>query len=297
MLKLSVILCAHNPRADYLEETVASLRCQKIEPDLVEFVLVDNGSDPEIASSFVDGFPYAARIVKESELGLTHARLRGILESKGELLVFVDDDNVLNENYLLRMQDKFSSNRLLGCAGGTITPRFESEPPDEWRPLTSCLALRNVESISITNQFIPALAPYGAGMGLRRIVAEEYLRSVESEPWRKELGRKGQSLASAEDIDITCTACDLGLACGLFPDLTLMHLIPANRTQPDYLKRLALGIAQSNFLLRRYRNLPGGTLKAICKEAFFAILRGKQLKKKSLFIRGKLRGWRLSRQG
>ena len=33
-------------------------------------------------------------------LGLTPARLRGIRESRGELLVFVDDDNVLERDYL-----------------------------------------------------------------------------------------------------------------------------------------------------------------------------------------------------
>ena len=40
------------------------------------------------------------RVVREDRLGLTHARTRGIEESSGEVILFVDDDNILREDYL-----------------------------------------------------------------------------------------------------------------------------------------------------------------------------------------------------
>ena len=40
------------------------------------------------------------RHVREDELGLTPARLRGVAEAVAELLVFVDDDNILDPDYL-----------------------------------------------------------------------------------------------------------------------------------------------------------------------------------------------------
>ena len=296
MAKISAILCAHNSRPDYLDETLASLRTQDIASESVEFILVDNGSEPPMEVSLIENFPYPARIVRETTLGLTPARVKGIHESKGDLLVFVDDDNVLIPNYLSLMLRYFEANEILGCAGGTIEPRFEKEPPEAWRGVTSCLALRTVKTVRITNVFEAAAMPYGAGMGIRRGVAQHYADSLKKEAWRSQLDRRGASLASAGDVDMACTACDLGLACGLFPDLSLIHLIPARRTEPEYLQRLALGISQSNFLLRRYRKLPGGTLPSIIKEAIFSILRGKDMKKKSLFLRGKFLAWRMSRQ-
>ena len=37
------------------------------------------------------------RVVREERLGLTHARLRGHAEASGKILVFVDDDNLLDD--------------------------------------------------------------------------------------------------------------------------------------------------------------------------------------------------------
>jgi glycosyltransferase involved in cell wall biosynthesis len=42
------------------------------------------------------------RHVREDEIDVTAARMRGIRESSGDLLVFVDDDNVLAPDFLKR---------------------------------------------------------------------------------------------------------------------------------------------------------------------------------------------------
>lgn len=38
-----------------------------------------------------------------------------------------------------------------------------------------------------------------------------------------------------EDLDLAMTSYDLGLGTGLFPELKLIHLIPASRVSPKYL--------------------------------------------------------------
>ena len=40
------------------------------------------------------------RVISETKQGLTPARLRGIVESKNELICFIDDDNFVEENFL-----------------------------------------------------------------------------------------------------------------------------------------------------------------------------------------------------
>src|ERR1700674_5079960 len=97
---LSVILCAHNPRPDYLRRALDSLRSQTIQPDRWEFLLVDNASQDKLADMWDVSWHPRARHVREDELGLTAARLRGITESSGDLLVFIDDDNVLAADFL-----------------------------------------------------------------------------------------------------------------------------------------------------------------------------------------------------
>ena len=48
----------------------------------------------------------------------------------GEILIFVDDDNVLDPNYLSRAAQLASNWPILGAWGaGLILPEFEVEPP------------------------------------------------------------------------------------------------------------------------------------------------------------------------
>lgn len=126
----SLILCTHNPRRDYLDATIAGLRGQTLPCDQWEFLLIDNASSPErLPTANLDWNPNA-RLVHEDELGLTPARLRGIQESKGDLLVFVDDDNILDPNYL-ETALRIASSALPGSWSGQCRPVFD-EPPPEW---------------------------------------------------------------------------------------------------------------------------------------------------------------------
>lgn len=50
---LSVILCTHNPRPDYIQRVVAALRAQTLGVDQWELLVVDNASTVPV-SSLVD---------------------------------------------------------------------------------------------------------------------------------------------------------------------------------------------------------------------------------------------------
>jgi glycosyltransferase involved in cell wall biosynthesis len=106
---LSVIICTHNPRADYFAKALAGLRAQ--EPLAVgqrwELLIIDNASDPSLASQIDLSWHPDARIVQEPRLGLTFARLRGCEEARNAILVFVDDDNILAPDYLRRAVERF----------------------------------------------------------------------------------------------------------------------------------------------------------------------------------------------
>src|SRR5277367_5769846 len=98
--EISVIVCTHNPRADYLRRTLDALREQNFPLNKWELLLIDNASEKPLAEVYDLSWHPQGRHVRELELGLTAARVRGIRESNGGLLVFVDDDNVLAPDYL-----------------------------------------------------------------------------------------------------------------------------------------------------------------------------------------------------
>src|SRR5712691_6902938 len=96
----SVIICTHNPRMDYLARVLTALKEQTRSKELWELLFIDNASDEPLAGRVYLSWQPNAKHVRETAIGLTSARIRGINESRGNLLVFVDDDNVLDRDYL-----------------------------------------------------------------------------------------------------------------------------------------------------------------------------------------------------
>src|SRR5438045_2554303 len=90
MSDISVVICTHNPRPDYLRRVLEALRNQTLPKKQWELLLIDNASSEPVAGNWDLKWHPNARHIGEYELGLTPARLRGIKESCGELLVFVD---------------------------------------------------------------------------------------------------------------------------------------------------------------------------------------------------------------
>jgi glycosyltransferase involved in cell wall biosynthesis len=236
---LSVAICTHNPRRDFLERTLAGLRAQTLATAEWEFLLVDNGSKKESLREGDWQWHPTGQLLVEPKLGLTHARIAAMTAARADLLVFVDDDNILAADYLANCLEVGRNWPQLGIWGGSITPEFEV-PPAEWtKPYWYCLACREVLAPRWTNQTTtPDMVPFGAGFCLRRVVWETYLRNVVDDPHRLALGRTGGSLASAEDVDLWYECLGLGLGAGLFPQMRLIHLIPPNRLDPAYLLRL-----------------------------------------------------------
>jgi glycosyltransferase involved in cell wall biosynthesis len=102
-LNLSVVICSHNPRPDYLARVLAALQAQTLPLADWELLLIDNASAEPLEGRFDLSWHPNARHVREEVLGLTPARLRGIAEAASPLLVFVDDDNVLSSDYLAQV--------------------------------------------------------------------------------------------------------------------------------------------------------------------------------------------------
>jgi len=86
--------------------------------------------------------------------------------------------------------------------------------------------------------------PYGTGLTIRRQVMERYYSEVKSGSFSS-TGRQGKSLSSGEDNQIVWEAIKMGCAAGISPSLVITHLIPARKSNLDYVKRLNFGTASS----------------------------------------------------
>lgn len=247
---ITVVIPTRNPHPGRLTCTLAGLAAQTLPRAAWETVLVDNGSEPALPDTTVAALPSTKRVVREASIGLTPARLAGIRAAQGDVLVFVDDDNVLDPGYLAAAAECFGSRPSLGAAGGPVVPEWESSPPAWTREFHGLLALRDLSSETKIAKGgphapWPDFAPVGAGLAVRRTYAMAYAQAVERDPRRRQLDRSGVSLASGGDNDLVFTTLHAGGDVGYFPNLRLRHLIPSSRLAPAYLARLHRGIMRT----------------------------------------------------
>jgi glycosyltransferase involved in cell wall biosynthesis len=249
---ISVLLCTHNPRPDYLRRVFDALKAQTMPLDQWELILIDNASTDLLAKTWDLSWHPRGRHVREDEIGLTAARLRGIKEAGGEFLVFVDDDNLLSPDFLLQAVALFARHTYLSVIGaGILEPEFEAQPPPELIPHLALLALRSVPSPRWSNSAQNSdCIPWGAGLCVTRRIANVYQELVDSLKVTQVLDRRGHRLFCGGDDLFAWAAARKGEGFGLFPELRITHLILAKRLKQDYFLRLKHDHSFSHGVLR-----------------------------------------------
>jgi glucosyl-dolichyl phosphate glucuronosyltransferase len=259
---ISVIVCTYN-RDKYLNETLDHLSNQSLSPSNYEIILIDNNSSdntPEICLNFAKNHPKVNfKYFKEISQGLSWARNRGINESTGELLVFIDDDAMCDFNYLEEIKKFFATNKDYKAGGGLITPKYEMEKP-KWMS-SFMLSLVSAIDLGKRNKVFPSNKyPIGANMFFTKEVFKKY------GAFNTELGRKGQELLGGEEKDLFNRMKKSGEKFIYLAFAKVNHIIPEKRLSLDYIFTLGKGIGKSEVL--RYRSQNKHMINLIVKELF-----------------------------
>ena len=248
---VSVIICSHNPRPDYLARVLESLKAQTLARAEWELLLVDNASSRRLADSWDLSWHPCHAHVREDELGLTPARLRGIREASGSLLLFLDDDNLPAPDYLERAVMIERMYPYLGVVGaGVLEPEFEIAPLPELVPLLGRLALRTSSGhLWTSNPKVEQCVPWGAGLCVTRPIAAAYVQIIERLKISHVLDRHGERLFCGGDDLFSWVSARNGSGFGVFPELRITHLIGAHRLTRSYFLRLVHDHAYSHGIL------------------------------------------------
>jgi len=266
---VSVILCTHNPDRKLLDWALDSL-VRQTQRDF-QTVIVDNNSNPPLDEGGLRaGHPLELRVIREPRQGLTAARCAGIAAASGALIVFVDDDNHLDPDYIEQAVRIAHSQPAIGHFGGIARAALASPIPEWKRKLLPYLGVRDhgPEPITSTADHWGRWEPIGAGMVTRREVALHFAAWVHECRESERLGRNGTGLMSGEDSLMARAASRLGYACSYQPALKLTHFVKPRRLRPATLARTLEGHGRSYVVLERVlgRAVPRPSFHWICEQ-------------------------------
>ena len=240
---ISVIICTYN-RDKYIYNVLKSIAQGSLGANGYEIVLIDNNCTDRTRTEverFCADFPdVTLNYYVETNQGLSHARNRGIRESKGDILVYVDDDATVNTEYLATYAGWFAAHPETDAAGGPIIPHYETGAEPKWMTyFIKCLLTGYINLGEKARPFPGDKYPGGGNAAYRSSVFEKVgLYNVN-------LGRNGDSLGGGEEKDIFDKMKRLGMQFVYLPDAILYHSIPDYKLEPNYFDRLTRGIGQS----------------------------------------------------
>jgi len=256
---LSIIVCTYN-REKYIGECLSRLAKQDIDQSTYEVLIINNQSTDHtqaVIDKIITQYPKINfRSFIEENQGHTYARNRGIIEAKGNLLSFIDDDAFVQTDYCKEIIKFFKTHEKISAIGGRIIPKYEkTEPP--WMskyllPLVAAIDLGNLPKPFKGNKF-----PIGANMAFRKSIFEKY------GVFDVNLGRRGAGLEGGDEKEMFIRLKRGGEKIFYVPEVVVKHIIPGSRIEKSYIMGLAKGVGTSERKRLSKEGLKGMVIKII----------------------------------
>jgi glycosyltransferase involved in cell wall biosynthesis len=225
----TVALCTHD-HADRLVRTLADLRKLHMPEAPWELLIVDNACSDATPSllareQWLTG--WKVRVVREEKLGLSNARNCALREAQGDYLIFVDDDEAPEPDWL-RAFERLIRDRAPDAFGGPIEVLFEGERP-AW--LTDDL-LGFLGQLNRADTAVPLTEPStsfnGGNFGVRRTACGQV------GAFDPALGRKGADNTGGEEVDFYRRLLAGGFKVWWTPEAVIFHRIQATKLKRSY---------------------------------------------------------------
>ena len=231
---ISIVVCTFN-RAPVLQKMLDSFFRQKQVNEIRhELLIVDNNSSDDTALVVQEFLKEGnAKYFLEVNQGLSFARNRGVAESEGEIISFLDDDVLVHENWLSSVKACFDETDA-DIVWGKVALKFEV-PPEKWLGGLFRKCLSEVDLGPSREVLCNGDCLYGANLSFRKRVFDLV------GPFEVDAGRRGYELLSGEETHIVRRVIANRGKVLYDPDALVEHLIGAERLQWQYFARRADG--------------------------------------------------------
>ena len=230
--RFSVVIATFN-RATELRRTLESLKGLRTDRGW-ELIIVDNNSTDDTAGlvrDFAHRAPVPVRYVHETVQGRSAALNAGIQVAAGDVIVTTDDDVRVEPDWLERAGEALERLQC-GYIGGRVLPLWGGPRPvwlsERGGPHWAVIALLDYGPDPI--ELITRM-PLGVNMAFRREVFEI------AGGWDVRIGRKAGTLLGQEVREWCIRARARGIRGFYVPELTVRHVISADRLSKRYFRR------------------------------------------------------------
>lgn len=214
---ISVVVCTAGTRPRQLDACLLSL--SSLADDHFEIVVVDNSPTPSVRTDRLG--PARARYVHEPARGLDRARNRGIADSSGDVVVFIDDDCEADAGWLGAIRGAFAD-PMVALATGRVRPAALDRASHQWFEAHFSFD-RGPYPLRFTpfeegtwSPFLVGMMGTGANMAFRRSLLER-IGGFDV------LLDMGTLIGGGGDVDMLARALEEGKVCQYEPAAVVFH--------------------------------------------------------------------------
>jgi glycosyltransferase involved in cell wall biosynthesis len=240
---ISIIICTRN-RDESFHRAVASLFCPtNLEEPNWELLVVESSQDRtvEICHDFQQRFPGHFRFVREDKVGKSYALNTAIVEAKGDVLAFTDDDVLFASDYVRSIRTVFSSSAV-DAAQGRVVLDCEGGWP-KWLDETYALM---ADYRDYGQEVVPLK---GTLCGTNMVIRKQLFEQVGG--FAPELGPGG--IGVFEDTEISLRMHENGRRLIYAPQILVRHQWARDRLTKDFIRKRMFLHGRVNAF---YDNLP-----------------------------------------
>ena len=251
-LNYSIIVPTYN-RSALLAALLKSFQSMRIPEGVTwEVIVVDNNSSDD-TRHVIDGFIHDGvlplRYCLEVRQGAAHARNSGIHASRGKVLVFFDDDEIVVEDWFAVVHSAF---QRYSCAavGGRVLPRWISRPPDWYTTDGPYKIIGPIQDHDLGEAIIDyndeAQMPLGGNFAVSRECFDKYgLFRTDMGPLR------GEAYVMGEDTEFCLRLLESGERLVYLPAAVTFNAVHAERLTKKFCRSFYFRLGRSMAMLRR----------------------------------------------
>lgn len=254
MIKTSLIIPTYQRESSLLKTIEVACRLD-FPRENYEIIVVDNGNTNKTSDSVKKLIRLKKiknlRLIRENNLGLHFARHTGAKIARGELLIFTDDDAILDKNLLKAYTFAFAKYTNMVAAGGPVKPVWGEDLPKWLSQFMGKNRIFTPFSLMETHKVLKLhqnLFFFGVNMAIRKTIL------FDLGGFNPEL--IGDIYVGDGEAGLIRKIRNNNLLIGYVPQAIVYHFIPKERMTLSYLTKRMVNEGASNMYEKYHPGIP-----------------------------------------